>query len=79
AGLAWADFPGAVQMAVFSSLAVAGALMGTRVLLPPWMPAEYKRHALPAHLQRAATVVIRVLAKRRSWAVLPIVLTVICA
>jgi predicted exporter len=78
AGLAWADFPGAVQMAVFSSLAVAGALVGTRVLLPPWMPAEYKRHALPAHLQRAATVVIRVLAKRRSWAVLPLVLTVIC-
>jgi predicted exporter len=76
-GLAWADFPGAIQMAVFSSLAVVGALVGTRVLLPPWMPKNYRRPALPQHLQRAAAALVAVLRRRQRWAVLPILATVV--
>jgi predicted exporter len=77
AGLALADFPGAIEMAVFSSLAVVGALVGTRVLLPPWMPLKYTTPKLPGRLAASASHVIKVFQKQPRWAVLPVVLTII--
>ena len=77
--LAWADFPGALQMAVFSSLAVAGALVGTRLLLPPWMPLDYARPPLPLKLERVAESLLGFLRRHRSWAFLPIAITLVVA
>jgi predicted exporter len=79
AGLAWADFPGAIQMAVFSSLAVAGALIGTRLLLPAWMPPRYVRPPLPARLEAAAARLLGALVCYRRWPWVPIAVTAACA
>lgn len=76
-GLAWADFPGAAQMAVFSALAVLGALIGTRVLLPVWMPTSYKRPPLPALLEGVAERILQTLSRYRRWPWLPVAITVI--
>ncbi len=76
-GLAFADFPGAIEMAVFASLAVFGAIVGTRVLLPPWMPERYRTPALAAKLARVADVVVRFFRARSRWAFLPIVVTIV--
>lgn len=76
-GLALADFPGAIEMAVFSSLAVVGALVGTRVLLPPWMPTKYTTPSIPGRLSRSAVSVIELFRRQQRWAVLPIVVTIV--
>lgn len=68
AGIAWADFPGAKELAIFSCLAVLGSLIGTIVFLPPWMPADYKRPPLPVHLERAALHWLAALRRRKSLA-----------
>ena len=75
AGLAWADFPGAMQMAVFSSVAVLGALVGTRLLLPPWMPLGYSRPAMLFRVETAFGRVLLVLGRFRRWPLVPLVVT----
>jgi predicted exporter len=77
AGLAWADFPGAIQMAVFSTLAVAGALVGTRWLLPAWMPAGYRRPAMLAHVESHFERVLGVLGRFRRWPWVPLAITAV--
>jgi predicted exporter len=57
-GFAFADFPGALQMGVFSSLAVLGALLATRFFLPAWMPVPYARPRLPVVLERKVFALI---------------------
>jgi predicted exporter len=79
AGLAWADFPGAVQMAVFSTLAVAGALVGTRLLLPPWMPDGYRRPAMLAQVEEWFARSLEVLGRFRRWPWVPLVITAVVA
>ena len=77
AGLAWADFPGAIQMAVFSTLAVVGALVGTRWLLPPWMPAGYRRPAMLGRVEESFARVLGVLGRFRRWPWVPLVITAV--
>ncbi len=48
AGLAWASFPGLRELALFSAVGVAGALLATRFLLTPLMPTK----PIPVALQR---------------------------
>ncbi len=73
-GLGLTGFPGVRQIAFFSTVAIAGALVGTRVLLPPWMPETYRS---PRILARLAAIAERVIAKeRRGVLLVPIVLTV---
>jgi predicted exporter len=45
-GLGLTGFPGIRQIAFFSAVAIGAALLGTRWLLPPWMPATYRRPRL---------------------------------
>ncbi len=77
AGLAWADFPGALQMALFSSLAVLGALAGTRLLLPPWMPAAYRRPAMLFRIEEAFGRILGVLGRFRRWPLVPLAVTAV--
>ena len=49
-GLAWTDFPGIRQIAVFASVGVLAAVLATRYLLPPLMP----ERPTPVPLQHAA-------------------------
>jgi predicted exporter len=65
-GLAFADFPGALQMGVFSIISVFAAVLATRYLLPPWMPMPYRQPRLPSLLEGVA---LRILAwiKATSW------------
>jgi predicted exporter len=79
AGLAWADFPGALQMAVFSSVAVLGALVGTRLLLPPWMPAHYRRPRALGRIEEGFARILSVLARFRRWHVVPLLVTAVVA
>ncbi len=75
AGLAWADFPGAIQMAVFSTLAVVGALLGTRWLLPAWMPEGYRRPAMLGHVEAYFARVLELLGRFQRWPWVPLVVT----
>jgi predicted exporter len=65
-GLAFADFPGALQMGVFSIISVFAAVLATRYLLPPWMPMPYRQPRLPSLLEGVA---LRLLAwiKETAW------------
>lgn len=67
AGIAWADFPGAKELAVFACLAVFGSLIGTVLFLPPWMPTRYARPPLPARLERSALHWLAVLRRRKGF------------
>lgn len=74
-GLGVTGFPGVRQIAFFSAVAIVGALVGTRWLLPPWMPVG---HRSPPILARLAAIAERVLgwASTRRWLVaVPVVLT----
>ena len=74
-GLGVTGFPGVRQIAFFSAVAIVGALVGTRWLLPPWMPVG---HRSPPILARLAALAERVLgwASTRRWlVVVPVVLT----
>jgi predicted exporter len=75
AGLAWADFPGAIQMAAFSTLAVLGALAGTRWLLPAWMPAPYRRPAMLGHVETYFAEALGVFGRFRLWSWVPLGIT----
>lgn len=79
AGLAWADFPGAIQMAVFSTLAVAGALLGTRWLLPAWMPVGYVRPAMLGRVEQAFSRALGVLGRFRRWPWIPLAVTLVAS
>lgn len=48
AGLGWTSFPGLREIAVFGVAGVAGALLATRFLVPPLLPAE----PIPVAFQR---------------------------
>ncbi len=79
AGLAWADFPGAIQMAVFSTLAVIGALVGTRWLLPAWMPEGYRRPAMLGRVEAFFSNELGVLGRFRRWPWVPLAITGVVA
>ncbi len=65
-GIGWADFPCADQMALFSCLAILGALLATRFFVPPWMPLDYARPKFPSMLlARATKIVARLQGKAR--------------
>ena len=64
-GLAWTSFPGIRQMAIFTSVGVAAALLITRWVLPPWMPAEPKTTRVHAWLAHGATRFVDALSTRR--------------
>ncbi|MCA9537099.1 MAG: hypothetical protein KC593_25630 [Myxococcales bacterium] len=64
-GLAWTSFPGIRQMALFTTVGVAGALVTTCVVVPAFMPAVPTPTALHLRLSAAATRALAGLAKRR--------------
>ncbi len=72
-GIGWADFPGAIEIALFASLAVIGSLVATRFLLPPWMPTNYARPKLLEALERHAASIVNALARRKHIAVVAFV------
>lgn len=78
AGLAWADFPGARQMALFASASVLGALVSTKWLVPPWMPRDYNPPAVLAHAERLAKRIVSVLSHLAlTRATIPVALLVV--
>ncbi|HVJ90103.1 MAG TPA: MMPL family transporter [Labilithrix sp.] len=74
-GAAASGFPGAVQMGVFSAVAIVGALFATRYLVPPWMPRTYARPRLMVKLSSIAERIMDRAARRRWLKFLPVVLT----
>jgi predicted exporter len=62
-GLAWSDFPGVREIGVFAATGILGALVTTRFVLPPLMPAAPKPSALEEWL---AARMERLLARMRS-------------
>ncbi|HVH42579.1 MAG TPA: MMPL family transporter [Labilithrix sp.] len=67
-GLGLTGFPGVRQIAFFSTVAIASALLGTRWLLPPWMPATYERPRVMARLASWTERVVEA-CRRRRWVV----------
>ncbi len=69
-GLAWTSFPGIRQMAVFTSVGVAAALLITRWVLPPLMPTRPRTTKVQRALARQAGRLLQALASRRRvlWA-----------
>jgi predicted exporter len=65
AGLAWTSFPGIRQMAVFTSVGVAVALVLTMLVLPPFLPAAPKATPLHKQLVTIAGGFFEGLARRR--------------
>lgn len=59
AGLGLAGFPGVRQIAFFSVVAIVGALVGTRWLLPPWMPTLYARPRIMERFVNLAEGLVR--------------------
>ena len=80
AGLAWTSFPGIRQMAVFTSVGVATALLLTRFVLPPLMPTESTPTRLHRGLAARVSAAVEGLASRRRalWA-LPVLALVVAA
>lgn len=73
-GLAWTSFPGIRQMAIFTSVGVAAALLITRFVLPPWMPNDPKTTRVHEAFSQGAHRFVDALRRRRRalWA-LPVV------
>jgi len=69
AGLGLTGFPGVRQIAFFSAVAIVAALLGTRWLLPPWMPDSYERPRLMAGLASWTERLVESV-RRRRWVVL---------
>lgn len=65
AGLAWTSFPGIRQMAVFTSVGVAVALVLTILVLPPFLPNPPKPTALHKRLATTAGGFFEGLARRQ--------------
>jgi predicted exporter len=80
AGLAWTSFPGVREIAVFSSVGIAAALLSTRWLLPPLTPRRPKpvrlAQRLAAALSRVPAAMVR---GRRLLVVLPLAAVALCA
>jgi len=79
AGLAWTSFPGIREMAVFTSVGVATALLLTRVFLPPFLPVNPKATRLHRWLEKGATRFVRGMEGRRTLWILPVTAIVIAA
>jgi predicted exporter len=75
AGIGFSGFPGVRQIAVFSSVAILGALFGTRWLLPPWMPGGYVRPRLMGRFSSLAERIMESAARRRWLVLAPALLT----
>ena len=75
AGLGVTGFPGVRQIAFFSAIAIVGALVGTRWLLPPWMPVGHRSPPILARLAALAERVLRWASARRWLVAVPVVLT----
>ena len=72
-GLAWTSFPGIRQMAVFTCVGVAGALVATIIVLPPLLPDAPR--ATPVHRALAAGVdrmLVALSSRRRALVALPL-------
>lgn len=65
AGLAWTSFPGIRQMAVFTSVGVASALVLTCVLLPPFLPSPPRPTQLHTKLAKRVESALASIARRR--------------
>lgn len=65
AGLAWTSFPGIRQMAVFTSVGVAVALVLTMIVLPPFLPVAPTPSALHKRLAKMAEGFFTRLARQR--------------
>jgi predicted exporter len=78
AGLGWTSFPGMREMALFAAVGVLAALLATRVMIPPWMPA---RGAPPRLAVRATAACARLwdaMQRRRApFLALPVIALVI--
>jgi len=69
AGLGWTGFPAIQEMALLTSAGVAGALVGTLVLLPQWVPRDPIRASAPHRaLARGAATVLRATRRHRGLA-----------
>jgi predicted exporter len=66
-GLAWTSFPGIREIGVFGSVGIASALVTTRVLLPPLLPAQPRPVRLQQRLERALSGVLDRARHRRGW------------
>lgn len=79
AGLGLTGFPGVRQIAFFSIVAILAALLATRWLVPPWMPASYV--SVPAMARAGAwaeRTIQRVMRQRRLFIVVPAVVMALC-
>ena len=72
AGLAFTGFPGVREIAFFSAASIVGALVGTKLLLPPWMPTHYRAPRLPARLATWAERMLHALGRQRALAWAPL-------
>lgn len=79
AGLAWTSFPGIRQMAVFTSVGVAVALILTMLVLPPFLPVAPKATSLHKRLVTIAGGFFEALARRRRFMAAFVVLCVAVA
>jgi predicted exporter len=64
AGIAASGVAGLREMALFSVVAIAAALVATYYLVPPWMPRGYRPPRTLARLDRAALALLRWLTRR---------------
>lgn len=65
AGLAWTSFPGIREMAVFTSVGVASALVLTRWVLPPFLPEKPEAGSLHRSMEAAVAASLQGLQRRR--------------
>lgn len=77
-GLGLTGFPGVRQIAFFSAVSIVAALLGTRWLLPPWMPTEYRRPRAMVWVAEHAQDLLERVRRRPRMALVPAVLVVLC-
>ncbi|MEM9067749.1 MAG: MMPL family transporter [Myxococcota bacterium] len=64
-GLAWTSFPGIRQMAIFTSVGIATAVLITRYVLPPLMPAAPRTTGVHRRIAAVSSRVLDGLARHR--------------
>lgn len=79
AGLAWTSFPGIRELAVFTSVGIASALLVTRYLVPAWMPERPSPTRLHASIAGALGAALVALRRRKAvrW-LLPAAAVLVC-